>query len=151
MQSSKHTHRREFAATVRIALVCWRKVRKVAAMSKIGKALMSLFLDKKAREALEKAAARPKPGAQPTPAPQQRPEPSQANIKAQLDATLDGIQDRAHNTPGHAASPSRRQLIQDALRVHAARQDVLDDLSTEQKMKLQVMAMKAMAPKSSTR
>jgi len=128
-------------------------------MSKIGKAFMSLLLDKKAREALENAAARPKsapqpashPASHPAAAPQQRPEPSQASIKAQLDATLDGIQNRPQNAPGQTASPTRQQLIQAARRVHAARQDVLDDLSAEQKMKLQVMAMKAMAPKSTTR
>jgi len=124
-------------------------------MSKIGKAFMSLLLDKKAREALESAATRPKPApqtaTQPAAAPQQKPEPSQASIKAQLDATLDGIQNRPQGPLGQTASPTRQQLIQAAKRVHAARQDVLDDLSAEQKMKLQVMAMKAMAPKSTTR
>jgi len=124
-------------------------------MSKIGKAFMSLLLDKKAREALESAAARaksaPQVASQPAAAPQHTPEPSQASIKAQLDATLEDIQNRPQNAPGQAASPTRQQLIQAARRVHAARQDVLDDLSAEQKMKLQVMAMKAMAPKSTTR
>jgi len=120
-------------------------MRKVAAMSKIGKAFMSLILDKKARDALENAAQRPKPKARPVNAP--REEPSEASIKAQLHAKLEGVQNR----PQQTASPTRQQLIQNALRVHAAKQDVLDDLSQEQKMKLQVMAMKAMAPKGSSR
>ena len=118
-------------------------------MSKIGKAFMSLLLDKKAREALESAAARPKSAPQQPPQPS--PERSQASIKAQLDATLDGIQNRPQSTMGQTASPTRQQLIQNARHVHAARQNVLDDLSAEQKMKLQVMAMKAMTPKSTTR
>jgi len=114
-------------------------------MSKIGKAFMSLLLDKKARESLQKAAAQPKPAPQQRPetTPAPAPEPSQAQIKAQFDAKMDGIQNR----PAPKASPTRQQLIQNARRVHAARQDVLDDLSAEQKMKLQVMAMKAMSPK----
>ena len=124
-------------------------------MSKIGKAFMSLMLDKKARDALQNAAQRPSPAPQPTQssAPQSAvaPESSQASIKAQLDATLDGFHNRPQTHAGQTASPNRQQLIQAARRVHAARQDVLDDLSAEQKMKLQVMAMKAMAPKNTTR
>ena len=118
-------------------------------MSKIGKAFMSLILDKKARDALQNAAQRPQPDPLQTPPvsapqrPEPSPEPSQAQIKAQLDAKLNGMQNHLPQT----ASPTRQQLIQDARRVHAARQDVLDDLSAEQKMKLQVMAMKAMGPK----
>ncbi|HEY9078942.1 hypothetical protein [Magnetovibrio sp.] len=123
-------------------------------MSKIGKAFMSLILDKKAREALEKAASAPKPADRPVAAPPQPrqplPEPSQAQIKAQLDAKIDGIQNRVANQHAQSGSPTRQQLIQNALRVHAAKQDVLDDLSAEQKLKLQVMAMKAMAPKRPT-
>ena len=116
-------------------------------MSKIGKAFMSLILDKKAREALQNAAQQPKPA----PQPEVIPEPSQASIKAQLDATLDGIQNRPQTHNGQTASPTRQQLIQAARRVHAARQNVLDDLSAEQKLKLQVMAMKAMSPKRTSR
>lgn len=112
-------------------------------MSKLGKAFMSLILDKKARDALQNAAqqpmAPPPPAATPAHPPVSRPQPS---VKAQLDAKLDEVQNR----PERTTTPTRQQLIQDALRVRASKQDVLADLSDEQRLKLQVLAMKAMMP-----
>lgn len=107
-------------------------------MSKIAKAFMSLILDKKAREALHTAAQQPKSAQTARP----RPTHQQQDVKAQLDAKLNEVQNRTEN----ATPPDRKQLIQDAMRVRAAKQEVLADLSQEQRLKLQVLAMKAMMP-----
>jgi hypothetical protein len=121
-------------------------------MSKLGRAFMSLILDKKARERLNApgpgGANSPRGGANspvpPASAPLSPPrsEPTQAEIKARLDAKLDQVQNR----PQRTASPTRQQLIQDALRTRSAKQDVFENLSPEQRLKLQVLAMKAMMP-----
>ena len=116
-------------------------------MSKIGKAFMSLILDKKAREALETAQARPKARPNPAsrdaaPAPPPKPEPQGRALQDQLHAKLDEVQSR----PRPSAAPSRQELIQNARRVHASKQAVLSDLSDEQRLKLQVLAMRAMRP-----
>jgi len=112
-------------------------------MSKLGKALMALLLDKKARSARHRVrrAQATRPPHQPAPG---TPPLTQAQIKAQLDAKLDQV----HNRAAQSSSSTREQLLADAARVHAAKQDVLQDLSPEQKLKLQVLAMKAMAPKN---
>jgi len=117
-------------------------------MSKIGKALLSLILDKKARDALDVAAQQPKtaltpqPTAQPTAPPQ--PQPS---LNEQLHAKLTAAQSQ----PRSNLAPNRQQLIQNAMRVRSTKQDVLQELSQEQRLKLQVMAMKAMLPKNQGR
>lgn len=113
-------------------------------MSKLGKAVMSLFLDKQARSALENArqSAKAAPQAHAPPQSGTSRESSQAEIKAQLDAKIAEVENR----PAGGASPTRQDLINAARRVHAAKQEVLSDLSEEQRLKLQVLAMKAMMP-----
>jgi len=113
-------------------------------MSKIGKAFMSLILDKKARTALEQSAARPKDMPSPAPAPVAAPQEHEAALQERLQAKLDEVQNR----PPPSANPSRRELIQNARRVHASKQTILNDLSDEQRLKLQVLAMRAMMPSS---
>jgi len=118
-------------------------------MSKIGKAFMSLILDKKAIETMEVAAhqkasakAAAPPGLQP-PLHAPFPPARQPSVKEQLDAKLDAVQNR----PERGVSPTRQQLIQDALRMRANKQqEVLEDLTDEQRLKLQVLAMRAMMP-----
>ncbi|MBL4615903.1 MAG: hypothetical protein JKY27_13680 [Magnetovibrio sp.] len=115
-------------------------------MSKIGKALMSLLLDKKARDALHTAQQQPRPArATSRPAPPSPVAPPQLSVKAQLAAKLDEVQNRPKNN----GSPDRKQLIQNAMRVRSSKQDILSDLSQEQRLKLQVLAMKAMMPNGS--
>ncbi|MBF0249556.1 MAG: hypothetical protein HQL35_02885 [Alphaproteobacteria bacterium] len=113
-------------------------------MSKISNALLSLFLDKKARQALEHTKERAHPHAphHAPLAPPPPPEETQEDIKRQLDAKIDAVKEKG---PG-GIPKDRRQLIQEARRVHSAKQDVLKDLSPEQRLKLQVLAMKAMLP-----
>jgi len=112
-------------------------------MAKLGKAFMSLFLDKKARDALEAKAALPKRQQQapqspanpsPPPAPQPTPHPSQEEIYARLDEAQQAKTQRS-------ATPDRQQLIQNALQVRAKKAKMLEDLPPEQRQKLQALAM----------
>jgi len=120
-------------------------------MAKLGKALMSLLLDKRAREKLaaRKAAPQraPAPGtddgaeagaeAQPAPPSPPRhadaPHPSREELYARLN-------DAAQASDRRAASPDRQRLIQDALKVRAQQAKKLDELPREQRLKLQAMA-----------
>ncbi len=110
-------------------------------MAKLGKALMSLFLDKKARAALEaKASASARAvhaGTVPASAPARTPpppHPSQEEIIARLD-------DAQQSRTARAGTPSRQQLIEDAKKVRAQKAKMLDELPEEQRRKLQAMAM----------
>lgn len=103
---------------------------------------MSLFLDKRARTALEQNKTVPEASPSPQRVPRQAHHQTQAEIKQQLDGKIDEI----HNRPAKKASLTRQELIAEAQRVRAAKQTVLDELSEEQRLKLQVMAMKAMMP-----
>ncbi|MEG3618405.1 hypothetical protein V5T82_08075 [Magnetovibrio sp. PR-2] len=111
-------------------------------MSKIGKAMMSLFLDKRARDVMEHAKTQPGDPPHPQRVARGLEHQSQKEIKQKLDSKIDEI----HNKPQKTATPTRQELIDQARRVRAQKQDVLADLSPEQRMKLQVMAMKAMMP-----
>lgn len=111
-------------------------------MAKLGKALMSLFLDKQAREALENKAPFRAPPPQPplTQAQAQaqaqdiaEPHPSREELNARLDTAAEVRANRA-------ASPNRQRLIEDALRVRANKAKILEDLPQEQRLKLQAMA-----------
>jgi len=113
-------------------------------MSKIGKALLSLILDKKARDALDVAAQQPKTALTPQPTAPAQPQPS---LNEQLHTKLTAAQSQ----PRSNLAPNRQQLIQNAMRVRSTKQDVLQELSQEQRLKLQVMAMKAMLPKNQGR
>jgi len=113
-------------------------------MAKLGKALMSLLLDKKAREALEAKAAAPRPATQHVPqtppqqpgqaAPAQAPHPSQEEIYARLDEAQQASTNRAN-------TPDRQRLIQEALKVRANKAKMLEELPEEQRRRLQAMAM----------
>ena len=112
-------------------------------MAKLGKALMSLLLDKKAREALDaKAAAKaatrhaPHPSAPSATQAPQRAEP--APTQEQINARLHEAQQAAS---GRVNTPDRRQLIQNAMKVRANKAKMLEDLPEEQRRKLQALAM----------
>ena len=109
-------------------------------MAKLGKTLMSLFLDKRAREAIEaqgktraKTPATPPTPAPAAPPPTPEPHPSREELNARLEQAADASAKRA-------ASPGRQQLIQQALKVRAAKAKMLDELPQEQRLKLQAMA-----------
>jgi hypothetical protein len=114
-------------------------------MAKLGKALMSLFLDKKARAALEAKSAAAKAAAQQ--ASHQPPlepifpanePPPLAPTREEIHARLSDAQDRLS---GRVGAPDRRQLINDALKVRADKAKMLEDLPEEQRRRLQALAM----------
>lgn len=116
-------------------------------MAKLGKALLSLLLDEKARAALKdraeapKAPRSPKPAAPlpaaPLPAAPDAAHPSREELFARLE--------EAQQNAGRTRSPERQKLIQEAMRVRAAKEaDVLADLTPEQKRKLQMLAAMSM-------
>lgn len=110
-------------------------------MAKLGKALMSLLLDKKARAALETKAALKKAQPQPAHAPgpaspvgATQPEPTREEINARL-------HDAQQAVSGRANTPDRQQLIQRALKVRADKAKMLEELPEEQRRRLQALAM----------
>lgn len=110
-------------------------------MAKLGKALMSLLLDKKARDALEAKAAvtqayQQQRAVERERTPQAAPvrHPSQGEINARLDKAQQASVTRA-------GTPGRQQLIQQAMQVRATKAKMLDDLPEEQRLKLKAMAM----------
>lgn len=113
----------------------------------LGGAVMSLFLDKRARETLKAAKGAQPVGEQPaTPQAPQAPQataaptaphPTREEINARLDEAVERRAQRAN-------TPDRQALIEDALRIHADKSKILDDLPEEQKQKLKAMAMMAL-------
>lgn len=106
-------------------------------MAKLGKALLSLLLDKKARAALEAQAAAPRPQSPPASQQVRQPppsHPSQEEIYSRLDQAQQASTQRA-------ASPDRRQLIQEALKVRANKAKMLEDLPDGQQRRLKALAM----------
>ena len=111
-------------------------------MAKLGKALLSLLLDKKAREALEAkttaAKAAPRPSSPPS-------SPVQAPKVAEPPLTQDLINARLNDASmaasGRVATPDRRQLIQNALKVRNHKAKMLEDLPEHQRRRLQALAM----------
>lgn len=113
-------------------------------MAKLGKALMSLFLDKKARDALEAKATRPqRPPQAPNTAPNTAPTtPPQAQAAhPSREEIYDRLEQAQQASTQRSATPGRKQLIQDALKVRANKAKMLEDLPEEQRRRLKAMAM----------
>lgn len=109
-------------------------------MAKLGKALMSLFLDKKARDALEAKAARPqRPPQVPNTAPIAPPQAQAAHPSRE--EIYDRLEQAQQASTQRSATPGRKQLIQDALKVRANKAKMLEDLPEEQRRRLKAMAM----------
>ena len=132
-------------------------------MAKLSKALLTLLLDKKARESIKRqppsqqamadaeaqaeALARALTGeTQPVNPAQmnaqraygpQEPHPSPQEIHDRLDQAQQKVAQKR-------GTPERQRLIEEARRVRASKQSVLDELSEEQRLKLQALAMKTM-------
>ncbi|CAA7616202.1 conserved hypothetical protein [Candidatus Terasakiella magnetica] len=93
--------------------------------------LQALFLDKRARQALN-----PKP----PPAPVCRPRAAPPPVRERDPATaLAEAEARMQRLP-----PEKAQLIRSAMAVHRVRQSVLADLSDEERAKLKEMAEQAL-------
>lgn len=87
--------------------------------------LKGLFLDEKARKAVD-AKARAKATARKPAAAARKPTAA------------------APPTPAPKMTPQRQQLIKDAMAVHRAKRKILDDLSDEDRAKLVAMAITAL-------
>lgn len=127
----------------------------------VSDALLSVFMDKKARQKLKtsrkaKAARAPAKGADkpvgdgpdapPTPAAADPMETMgqdevTALIRESLNAAEQEISDKKNK---RAANPSRQALIDKALAIHSSKQHIVDDLPEEQREKLLFMAQQAL-------
>jgi hypothetical protein len=116
-------------------------------MAKLGKTLMSLFLDKKARAALEAKAAlkqlpqsaHPAANMPPNVAPGtglgvRQPTPTREEINARLLEAEQAVSGRIN-------TPDRQQLINQALKVRANKAKMLEELPEEQRRRLQALAL----------
>lgn len=111
-------------------------------MAKLGKTLMSLFLDKKARAALENKAALKQhpqsshrsPGASPGAQIAHPPAPTRDEINARLFEAEQAMS-------GRLKTPDRQNLIDQALKVRANKAKMLEELPEEQRRRLQALAM----------
>ena len=105
-------------------------------MATFGNAFKSLFLDKKARDSLQNRPQQPL-APQPRalkPAPDRHPSPEE--IHARLEEVDQAV--------GNKKSPDRQQLIKEALKIRAAKADVLENLSDEQRNKLHDLAVRSL-------
>ncbi len=114
----------------------------------VSKALTSVFLDKNARRAMEAKrrrrslpAAEPaaEPISEPIAGPVPRPETTRQELGALLDARLEDFRHQAANP----AARERRELIQNAIKIHAAKSKIFENLSDEERHKLHAMAIAA--------
>lgn len=112
----------------------------------VSKALTSVFLDKKARRTMEvKRRVDSLPAAEPTATP--APEMTRQDLNAQLDAKLEGFRRQAADP----ATRERRELIQNAMKIHSAKSKIFENLSDEERQKLHAMAMAAFSGGSRAR
>ncbi len=106
----------------------------------LSKALTSVFLDKNARRTMEaKRRQRSLPAAEPTGEPAPRPETTRQELGALLDARLEDFRHQAANP----VARERRELIQNALKIHGAKSRIFENLSDEERHKLHAMAIAA--------
>jgi hypothetical protein len=108
----------------------------VIQMAKLGSAFMALFLDKKARERVKNRPQQPVNPVQPVVSPTvEEPPLTVQHIHDRLDqAEQEMIKKR---------SPERLQLIKNALKIRNEQAKLLDELSSEQRQKLQEIAVKS--------
>ncbi len=100
----------------------------------LSKALTSVFLDKNARRTMEvKRRRHSLAAAEPAP----RPETPRQDLNARLDAKLEDFRRQAANP----ATRERRELIQNAIKIHGAKSKIFENLSDEERQKLHAMAM----------
>jgi len=106
-------------------------------MAKFGGAFMALFLDKKARTNLKN-----KPTQSQNAAPHTPPAPQRVENAPQV--TPEGLRDRlveAEQEMEQKRSPDRLELIKNAMKIRNEQTKILDQLSKEQRQKLQDIAV----------
>ncbi|MCW8835786.1 MAG: hypothetical protein OQJ99_05405 [Rhodospirillales bacterium] len=108
----------------------------------ISTALMSVFLDKKAREAVSNRSASRKTG---KPARQRNDAspPSRGGAPPSREEDLEALRIKTD----HLMTPERKEMLRNAMKVRAAKSKIIEDLDDEQKRKLYAMAMKALLNK----
>ncbi len=120
----------------------------------ISKALASVFMDKRARENLERKKKKKKPRkpvAAPAPAVSPAPEPTRAIPPGGSESEdvhqliMDSLRAAEEELAAKPEMTSERQaLIQQALEVQRSKEHVLQDLSQHEREKLYVMALKTL-------
>jgi parvulin-like peptidyl-prolyl isomerase len=128
----------------------------------VSNALLSVFMDKKAREVLKASRAqRQEPNTKPPDpktveelenavvqrAPQNDPMDNmdQDEVAALIRDSLDEAEREIINRKTKkAANPERQALIDQAMAIHRAKRHIVDDLPPEQKEKLMFMALKTL-------
>lgn len=120
----------------------------------VSKALLSVVMDKSARDNMEikkkikqagKAAAPPTPSeAPPTadPAPAPLSSMSHEETRQLIVASLKAAEEELGRKP--EMTSEREALIQEAMAVHRSKTHILDDISEEQRQKLYVLALKSL-------
>ncbi len=137
----------------------------------VSNALLSVVMDKTARKNLAERQALKSPAPPEPPSKGQTPSSdedilstisdalAEARAEVDRDAPANGSRNQhkrfeptppPRKSPGKAkaASPDRAELIKQAMSIHQQKQQILDDLPTETREKLMVMAMYAMDPGS---
>jgi len=105
-------------------------------MSKRPNAFMALFLDKKAREHLKNRSQHPAPQTVTFPStPQKEDHPSPENIRNRLDEAQTEMEKKR--------SPERLKLIKNAMNIRREQVKLLDQLSDDQRQRLQSFAVKS--------
>ncbi len=104
----------------------------------VSKALLSVVMDKKARDKLDTIRNGKK-----TTSREQHIETMQDTFQQAL--TPDGKEklESLRGTIDKIMTPERQELINNAMKIHRAKMKILDDLSDEDKKKLYVIAVKA--------
>ena len=120
----------------------------------VSKALLSLVMDRNARDALENrkkikkavktiAAAKGDPAAPPDMAASGLAGDT-AETRALIEASIEAAEQEFKTKP--APTPERQALINEALNVQRSKAHVFDDLTQEQREKLYVVALKSLKP-----
>ncbi|NQV82212.1 MAG: hypothetical protein HQ494_00205 [Rhodospirillales bacterium] len=121
----------------------------------ISKALLSVVMDKDARDALEfkkkikqasQVLAAENAAAQPVPKPESRPDPiSGMTHEETRQLILDSLKSAEEELGAKPEMTEGRQaLIRQALEVRKSKEHVLEALSEEQRMKLSILALQAL-------
>ncbi len=104
----------------------------------VSKALLSVVMDKKARDRLDTVRNAKKPASR-----EQHIETMQNTFRQALTPEGKKKIESLRGTIDKVMTPERQELIRGAMKIHRAKMKILDDLSDEDKKKLYVAAVKA--------
>ncbi|HIJ42731.1 MAG: hypothetical protein QF511_12495 [Rhodospirillales bacterium] len=104
----------------------------------VSKALLSVVMDKKARDRLDTIRNGKKPASR-----EQQIETMRNNFRQALTPEGEKKIESLRGTIDKVMTPERQELIRNAMKIHRAKMKILDDLSDEDKKKLYVAAVRA--------